>query len=138
MDGVHVGGCTRSKLAKAVNLETGESISNGVVCTCNVGYKDMYVIILLCCTKIKHANKSHYFGAVGSTFFPDVYHCPVVEMDQELFSWPLVAPGIYSLLRLWQTAPSKQCPCQLGQVTSELESNDLTSMPPSQGCWMHQ
>ena len=60
------GGCSRGQLVETVNLETGKSISNGVICTCKMGYEDVYV--MLCCTKIKHANKSHQFRAVGGPF----------------------------------------------------------------------
>ena len=63
-----------------VNLETGESISNGVVSTCNMSYKDMYVI--LCCTEIKHTDESHHLRAVGGPFLPYVYYCLVVTMHQ--------------------------------------------------------
>ena len=86
MDGVQVGGCSWSQLTEMVNLETGESISNGIVSACNICYKDMYVI--LCCTKVKHMNKSHQFRAVGGSFLPYVHYCLVVTMFQYLFLWP--------------------------------------------------
>ena len=51
-----------------------------------MGYKDMYVI--LCCTKVKHVNKSHQFRAVGGSLLPYVHYCMVVTMHQYLFLWP--------------------------------------------------
>ena len=93
-DGVRVGGPSWGQLVEAVNLEMAQSISNGIVSACNMGYKDMYVI--LCCTKVKHANKSYQFRAVGGSLVSNVHYCLIVTMHQYLFSWPLVAPGVNS------------------------------------------
>jgi len=43
----------------------------------------MYVI--LCCTKIEHADKGHDMGAVSGAFLPDLYYCLVVAVYQDLF-----------------------------------------------------
>ena len=90
-DGVRVGDCSWGQLVETLNLETGKSISNGIVSACNMGYKDMYVI--LCCIKAKHANKSHQFRAVGGSLLPYVHYCLIVIMHQYLFCghlWPQV------------------------------------------------
>ena len=88
MDVVQVSGCFQGQLVETVKLETGKNNGSDVICTCKMGYEDMYVI--LCCTKIKYVNKIHHFRAVSCRFLSYVCYCLVVTMYQDLFAWPLV------------------------------------------------
>jgi len=70
---------------ETVNLKARESISNAVICACYMSMSNKCMYVILCCTKIEHADKGHDIGAASGAFLPNLYYCLVVAVYQDLF-----------------------------------------------------